>query len=465
MKESNFQTVIGLEVHAQLNTKSKMFCSCDNNAFQKEPNSLTCPICMGMPGTLPVGNREAILKTIKLGLALGCEIQKVSKFDRKHYFYPDLPKGYQISQYDQPFCEGGNVSTSLGDVSLNRVHLEEDAGKLVHPAGADYSFVDLNRAGTPLVEIVSEPDITSPAMAREYLETLRTVLRTLGVSDADMEKGMMRADANISVKSKAGMSEIVEIKNINSFRFVEKALAYEEKRLRENFEKWPKKTTKVTRGFNADRNETFAMREKEEAKDYRYFPEPDLPPFDLTADEFASEIEKMRSGLPTMPTVLKAELEKIGITQNEIRIIVKDKNLADKSSYVIKEKIKSPDKVIRILVNNRSALNLPDESLVKVGEMISKAQLSSGVIKKMVEEAVKSGKSLSEISESSNNMESVDVSAIVEDVIARNQDAVVKYKSGKTQVLGFLVGEAMREAKGKTDPEEVRNKFQEELKN
>jgi len=246
---------------------------------------------------------------------------------------------------------------------------------------------------------------------------------------------------------------------------VEKALAYEEKRLRENFEKWPKKTTKVTRGFNADRNETFAMREKEEAKDYRYFPEPDLPPFDLTADEFASEIEKMRSGLPTMPTVLKAELEKIGITQNEIRIIVKDKNLADKSSYVIKEKIKSPDKVIRILVNNRSALNLPDESLVKVGEMISKAQLSSGVIKKMVEEAVKSGKSLSEISESSNNMESVDVSAIVEDVIARNQDAVVKYKSGKTQVLGFLVGEAMREAKGKTDPEEVRNKFQEELKN
>ena len=228
-------TQVGLEIHVQLKTKSKMFCGCDNNAQDKEPNTVICPICLGMPGTLPVANRAAIEMTIKTGIVLGSMIPKISKFDRKHYFYPDLPKGYQISQYDQPFCVGGSVEVDGKVVTLNRIHLEEDAGKLVHPEGSNSSIVDLNRAGTPLMEIVTEPDIESPAQARSFLKELQIILRSTGVSDADMEKGHLRCDANISVKSADTMSEIVEIKNLNSFKYVEKALSTEEERLINEF--------------------------------------------------------------------------------------------------------------------------------------------------------------------------------------------------------------------------------------
>lgn len=447
---ADFKTVIGLEIHVQLNTKSKMFCGCDNNAEGKEPNTVVCPICMGMPGTLPNANAQAIEKTIKLGLALGCEIPKVSKFDRKHYFYPDLPKGYQISQYDQPFCKGGKVELEGGEVRLNRVHLEEDAGKLVHPKGGQCSIVDLNRAGTPLLEIVSEPDITSPEIAKEYMKELHLILRTLGVSDADMEKGQMRCDANISVVKEGKSSPIVEIKNLNSFRFVEKALAYEEKRLRDEYDKWPVQQTKVTRGFNADRGATFSMREKEEAKDYRYFPEPDVPPFDLTK----FPIEKWRAELPKLPSHHRAQLSELGLTKEQAAIISKDNTIKD-----LVEDVAEENKAVigKLLINNPETKKLSVEALNDLAD-VARKKVPSNILRQVILSSIKSGE-LPSKEYGSQESSVVDLTAIVSAVLADNPDAVEKYESGKTEVIGFLIGQVMQKTQGKADPNEVREKL------
>ena len=459
---ADFKTVIGLEIHVQLNTKSKMFCGCDNNAEGKEPNTVVCPICMGMPGTLPVANREAIEKTIKLGLALGCEIPKVSKFDRKHYFYPDLPKGYQISQYDQPFCKGGKVELESSEIRLNRVHLEEDAGKLVHPKGSQYSIVDLNRAGTPLLEIVSEPDITTPAMAKEYMKELHLILQSLRVSDADMEKGHMRCDANISVvkseKGKVKSSPIVEIKNLNSFRFVEKALAYEEKRLRDEYDKWPEQQTKLTRGFDADRGTTFLMREKEEAKDYRYFPEPDVPPFDLTK----FPIEKWRADLPKLPSHHRNHLAESGLTKEEAVVISKNDQLRS-----LVESVAENNKAIvgKLLINNIPARQLSDEQLNQIAGMIRGGKPSNWV-RDMIKRCLGSRELPEEIAKKGVGQTPVSDSAVAEemtefarDLIGQNSDAVGKYKAGKTEVLGFLIGQGMKKSEGFVDPNELRKEL------
>src|SRR3989338_334807 len=272
-----YKTTVGLEVHVELNTKSKMFCSCKNDPDEKRPNFNICEICTAQPGTLPVANEEAIKKVIKTGLALNCKIATDSKFDRKNYFYPDLPKGYQISQYDQPLCEKGYLEIEGRKIGITRIHLEEDTGSLLHPEGADYSLVDLNRAGVPLMELVTEPDITSGSEAKKFAEQLQLIFRYLGVSDADMVKGLMRVEVNISVSRGKTLGTKVEIKNLNSFRVVQKAIDFEISRQEEVLESG-EKVVQETRGWNDKKEITFSQREKEEAHDYRYFPEPDLPP-------------------------------------------------------------------------------------------------------------------------------------------------------------------------------------------
>ncbi|PIP22007.1 MAG: Asp-tRNA(Asn)/Glu-tRNA(Gln) amidotransferase GatCAB subunit B, partial [Candidatus Nealsonbacteria bacterium CG23_combo_of_CG06-09_8_20_14_all_39_25] len=286
-----YKPIVGLEAHVELNTRSKMFCSCLNNPDERHPNVNICEICTAQPGSLPVINREAVRKTIKTGLALNCQIPEYSKFDRKNYFYPDLPKGYQISQYDKPLCVGGHLEINGKKIRIRRVHLEEDTGRLVHPEGTDYSLVDFNRAGIPLMELVTEPDITSAKEARKFAEELQLILRYLDVSEADMEKGEMRVEVNISLlreipNPKSQIPKLgtkVEIKNLNSFRAVEKGIEYEIKRQAGVLESG-KKVIQETRGWDDIRGETVSQREKEEAHDYRYFPEPDLPPLHISAE-------------------------------------------------------------------------------------------------------------------------------------------------------------------------------------
>src|SRR3990167_6594334 len=284
-----YKPTIGLEIHCELNTKSKMFCSCHNNPDETRPNYLICPTCAGHPGTLPVANEEAIKKVIKTGLALNCKIAEDSKFDRKNYFYPDLPKGYQISQYDQPLCEKGYLEIDGRKIGITRIHLEEDTGSLLHPEGADYSLVNLNRAGVPLMELVTEPDITSGREAKLFAEELQMILRYLGVSSANMEKGQMRVEVNISVSKDKKLGTKVEIKNLNSFKVVEKAVDFEIQRQEELLEN-KEKIVQETRGWHDKKEITFSQREKEEAHDYRYFPEPDLPAMHFEK-EYINEIK------------------------------------------------------------------------------------------------------------------------------------------------------------------------------
>ena len=291
-----YKPTIGLEVHAELNTRSKMFCSCANDPNEKRPNYQICPICVAHPGTLPVANEEAIKKVIKAGLALNCKIAKDSKFDRKNYFYPDIPKGYQISQYDQPFCEKGYLEINGRKIGITRIHLEEDTGKSIHPENADYSLVDYNRAGMPLMELVTEPEITSGQEARAFAEELQLILKYLGVSDADMEKGLMRVEVNISVSKTKKFGTKVEIKNLNSFKVVQKAIDFEIARQTEVLEGGGM-VVQETRGWHDKKEITFSQREKESAHDYRYFPEPDLPPLHFEK----KYIGEIKATIPELP--------------------------------------------------------------------------------------------------------------------------------------------------------------------
>jgi len=456
---SGFKTIIGLEIHAQLNTKSKMFCRCDNDAQGQKPNTLTCPICMGMPGTLPVANIEAIKKTIKTGLALGCEINRLSKFDRKHYFYPDLPKGYQISQYDQPFCLGGELSVEGETIRFNRVHLEEDAGKLLHPKGSKYSIVDLNRAGTPLMEMVTEPDINSPQIAKVFLQELQQILRSLKVSSADMEKGHMRCDANISVvkdeNGKQKSSPIVELKNLNSFKFVEKALLFEEKRLRAEFDSFDGQMKKQTRRFDATTGKTLSMREKEEAKDYRYFPEPDLPPFDLTKQPFAQEIAKFKSAGSSLPSQDRSRLESAGVSKQDAQLLAKNSRFLGLTDRL--DKNEDIAKISKIFINEKSVLELSDDAIIDLAKLVGEHQITSNILRQLIDIANREEKLPSEIYDSLE--EGSDLAPIVKKVLDDNQETVAKYKAGKKEVIGFLIGQVMREAQGQADPNDVRQEI------
>ncbi len=431
----SYQPVIGMEIHVELKTKSKMFCGCQNDPFYApKPNIYTCPVCLGLPGALPIANKKAIEWTIKLGLALNCRINTLSKFDRKHYFYPDLPKGYQISQYDLPFCFDGYLETSYGKVRIRRIHLEEDTGKLIHkrlPTGEDVSLIDFNRSGVPLIEIVTEPDIKSASQAKEYAKNLYQVIRYLDISDCDMEKGGMRLEANISIKSQND-DELpnykVELKNINSFRFLEKAIDYEIER-QKRILKEGKTPVQETRGYNAEKNITYSQRKKEEAADYRYFPDPDIPPIRIS-ESWLSEIKK------TLPEGLEevfSRWQKDYQLKKEIVQLLfetyKEKEFLDELFSFAKNQEVKVEKLVNYLVHKKS------RDLFETD-------------KKMIIDDYKKASTVSFLDEEK-------LKEIIKKVLKENQKAVLDYKKGKTSAINFLFGQVVKEAKTRLDFNQV----------
>jgi len=475
-----YQPTIGLEVHVELNTKSKMFCSCSNNPDEKKPNVNICPVCTAQPGTLPVINEEAVRKVIKTGLALNCQIPEYSKFDRKNYFYPDLPKGYQISQYDKPQCLGGFLEIEGKKIRITRIHLEEDTGRLVHPEGKDYSLVDFNRAGIPLMELVTEPDITSAKEARKFAEELQLILRYLGVSDADMEKGQLRVEVNISllpVKSKT-LGTKVEIKNLNSFRAVEKGIDYEIKRQTEVL-KSGQKVIQETRGWDGAKEVTVGQREKEKAYDYRYFPEPDLPPLHNTK-EF---VNKIRAEIPELPQQRRERLAKeYKLDIKSIEVLVQNKELGEYFEKVISEL--SPnlpkEKLLKLIKMSSNYLITDLQGLLKSAPLdrarearyltglitpenfaefitlIYKGEISSKIAKQVLGEMFSTGADSSHIIEEKGLVQITDeaeIEKIIKEVISKNPKAVEDFKKGKENAFQYLIGQIMVATKGKVNPE------------
>jgi len=465
-----FIPIIGLEIHVELKTKSKMFCFCKNDPDEKHPNINICPVCLGHPGTLPVINREAVRKTIKTGLALNCEISRHTFFERKNYFYPDLPKGYQISQYSTPICKNGFLEIDGKKIRIRRVHLEEDTGRLIHEK--DYSLVDFNRAGVPLMELVTEPDIESPKEARKFAEELQLILRYLDVSDADMEKGQMRVEANISLSSKKGvLGTKVEIKNLNSFKAVEKALEYEIERQRKILESG-KKVIQETRGWDPAREITFSQREKEEAQDYRYFPEPDLPPLEITQEM----VDEIRAEIPELPRQKRERFKKeYNLDEKSIEIFVKNKDFGEYFEKVVSEFTPNlpKEKLLRLIklatnylttdllgllkgasVSGEDFLITP-ENFAEFIELIDEGKISSKIAKIVLEEMFKTGADPSHIIEEKGLVlitDEAEIEKIVYQVISENQKAVSDFKKGKENALEFLIGQVMRKTKGKANP-------------
>ncbi len=430
---SNYLPVIGLEIHVELTTASKMFCQCPADYFGKTANSQVCPVCLGLPGALPVPNEEAIKYCQLIGLALGCKINKISKFDRKHYFYPDLPKGYQISQYDEPLCTEGKISVynpityQESTHAITRVHMEEDTGKLIHK-GED-SLIDFNRSGVPLVEIVTEPDFDNVADVGAFLKELQVIIREIGVSNADMEKGSMRLEPNISLRLKLSTklpTYKVEIKNINSFNFVKKAIEYEIKRQTEILESGHL-PDQETRGFNENKGITFSQRSKEYAHDYRYFPEPDIPPMEFDQ----KYLNNLKNDLPKMPKEKKQNYLQLGLSQTEAYLIAYDHDLIQKFESALS--FAKPKEIAKVIINKRN--------------------LSLEEIKKTIE------RSKTKIETNQEELEEK-----INKVIKDNQKAVNDYKNGKENALMFLTGQVMKEMKGEADANIIKKKLQERLK-
>lgn len=472
LQSQEYEAVIGLEVHVELATESKMFCGCEVS-FGGEPNTRTCPVCLALPGSLPVPNAKSIDYSIKIGLALGCSIAEFSQFHRKNYFYPDMPKDYQISQYDLPLCVGGHLDVEVGEektrIGVTRVHLEEDTGKMVHVgtsgrlAGADYSLVDFNRAGTPLVEIVSEPDIRTPEQARAYVQKLRSILLYLGVSDCNMEEGSMRCDANVSLRP-VGQDDFgtkAEIKNMNSLRGIQRGIAYEIERqvqvLRDGG-----RVVQETRHWDADNGRTSPIRSKEEAHDYRYFPEPDLVPM-VTAKE---TIEAIRDSLPELPDAKEERL----ITQYDLRpydagVIVGSKAMADFFEEAIAKYPNGQTLVNWMTGDLLGHLNaagkefeespISSDDLVSLLSLMDAGKISGKMAKEVFEDMFATGKSPSVIVKEKGLEQISDESAlekIVEEVMAANPSVVEDFRGGKDKALGFLVGQIMKATKGSANP-------------
>jgi aspartyl-tRNA(Asn)/glutamyl-tRNA(Gln) amidotransferase subunit B len=460
-----YSPTIGLEIHAELKTKSKMFCSCSNDPEEKNPNINICPVCLGHPGTLPVINQQAVRSVIKTGLALSSKISENSKFDRKNYFYPDLPKGYQISQYDMPLCQGGYLAVDGRKVKITRVHLEEDTGSLMHPEGVDYSLVNFNRAGVPLMELVTEPDITSAQEAWRFARELQLLLRYLGVSDADMEKGQMRVEANISVSKDKKMGTKVEIKNLNSFRAVEKGIAYEIERQSSVLEEG-NKVIQETRGWSEVKGATVSQRIKEEAHDYRYFPEPDLPTMHFTKEM----IEEIKSEITETPKIRREALAKeYKLADPEIEILVFNKDLGE---YFKKVMAKIGDTDLAKLCSNYlisdlqglvkaaalpiNQLKITPESFAEFILLINQGRISSKLAKQVLSEMFLQGISPAKIVKDKNLEQIIDeskIKEIVEQIILQNPKAVEDFKKGKSNSVQFLIGQVMQKSKGQASPD------------
>ncbi len=479
-----FEPVIGLEVHAELQTKSKMFCSCAVvDSMTAAPNTTVCPVCSGMPGTLPVVNQKAVEFGIRVALALDCEVQHTSIFARKNYFYPDLPKGYQISQYEQPLAINGKliIRTSAGEqtIRVRRVHLEEDTGKLTHVErdGKSYSLVDLNRAGVPLLEIVSEPDLHSAEAARAYGEALRDILRYLGVNSGDMEKGVIRFEANVSVREKGdkGLGIRTEVKNLNSFRALERAIEYEIERQGKIIEAGGT-VEQETLGWNETRGETYSQRSKEDAHDYRYFPEPDLPPLALEQNW----IDEIQSKLPELPRAKYLRFIKdYGLTEYDAARLTDEKEIADYFESAVHHlpSTVQPKTVANWMLGDLfSLMNQADlkvgqlkvrpEALAELVKIVSEGQINQTSAREVLNEMFESGKSASEIVGMRGLKQLSDESSIAELVsqaLKENPNEVASYKSGKTGVVNFLFGQVMKKAAGKANPQVVRTELEKQL--
>jgi aspartyl-tRNA(Asn)/glutamyl-tRNA(Gln) amidotransferase subunit B len=473
-----YEAVIGLEVHAQMSTDSKIFCGCSTK-FGAEPNTQSCPVCIGMPGVLPVLNRKALEFAVKTGFATHCNISPHSRFARKNYFYPDLPKGYQISQYELPICEHGYIEIvvdgAVRKIGITRIHMEEDAGKNIHEGGTgNYSFVDLNRAGVPLMEIVSEPDIRSPREAVEYMKKLRNILRYLGVCDGNMEQGSLRCDANISVRPH-GQKEFgtrTEVKNINSFRFVEKALEYEIRRQMKVIEDGGK-VIQETRLWDPDRGVTESMRGKEEAHDYRYFPEPDLVP--LMVEQ--TWIDEIKASLPELPDRKRARfVSEYGLPEADADFLTSEKPLADWFEEAVR--LGGQPKTVsnwimgdltRLLNEENKSFEecpLKPEQLVGMLKLMDNGTISGKIAKTVFEETYRSGKDAEVIVKEKGLVQisdSGEIEKAVDGVIAKNPQEAERFRAGEEKLIGFFVGQVMKLTKGKANPQMVNELLKKKL--
>ena len=478
MSREDYEVVVGLEVHAELSTKTKIFCSCPTE-FGAEPNTHVCPVCMAMPGALPVLNEKVVEYAVKAGLATNCTIAKESKNDRKNYFYPDLPKSYQISQFDKPLCEHGYVEIEEDDekkkIGITRIHIEEDAGKLNHNEFGGGSLVDLNRAGVPLIEIVSEPDMRSAQEAESYLRKIKSILEYIEVSDCKMQEGSLRADVNVSVMKKGSnkFGTRTEMKNMNSFRSIVRAIEYEVERQIEVVENGGTIEQETLRWDDVS-GKTFSMRDKEDAQDYRYFPEPDLVAIRLS-DEY---VENIRKNLPELPESRRQRyLTEYGLSEKDSRMLTSSKYLSDLFEHTLAI-CKNPKAVANWLLSDVSRIlneqelesdQIPftAEHLAKMIMLIEKGTISSAIGKKVLEELFENPKDPEVMVKEKGWIQISDEGAIKEvvmKILENNPQSISDYKAGKDRALGFLVGQAMKETKGKANPQMLNKMFLEELK-
>jgi aspartyl-tRNA(Asn)/glutamyl-tRNA(Gln) amidotransferase subunit B len=475
----NYEAIIGLEVHAQMLTGTKIFCGCSTK-FGSEPNTQTCPVCIGMPGVLPVLNTKALEFSMKTGFAMNCRISPYSRFARKNYFYPDLPKGYQISQYELPICEHGYIEIvvdgSIKKIGITRIHMEEDAGKNIHDSGAgggNFSFVDLNRTGVPLMEIVSEPDMRTPVEAVEYMKKLRAILRALDVCDGNMEQGSLRCDANVSVRP-VGHNDLgvkVEIKNINSFRFVEKALEYEIKRQVKVLSDGGT-VVQETRLWDSSTGTTQSMRTKEEAHDYRYFPDPDLVP--IMVDQ--KWLDEIRESLPELPDAKKERfISEYKFSEYDAELFTSEKLIAEPVEAAVKQgaKTKHVSNFMPVYFNylNKTGKEIDETPikpayLVDLSNLVETAVVSGSMAKTVLYESIDTGRPPSEIVKEkglSQISDTDELEKMADEVIAKNPKEVERFKEGEQKLLGFFVGQVMKATKGKANPQMVNELLRKKL--